>query len=144
MLPLGSGCHYNSNFESSPLPQDLVYERLKLDAFRKSGNFDQHIFWYRKRFDTRFQDVFNYSIEDINQVHWEYIQLNPSDLNEQLKHIDYLMEKNHQKLAQNNIDEYCERFVPKYRNDLIHNIEKRLAKYQTQGQLDLQSCELTG
>ena len=142
ILPLGAGCHYTVVFQKSAGADEIVYEKLKLDAFVQAGYYDPHIHWYKKKFDTRYRDIFDYSIDHLDQAHWSYIQLDPTDVDEHIRHVSFLVTQDQPQLAQRNVDEYCRRFIPQDRKDVLHSINLEVSSHNNLGNIDFKNCGL--
>lgn len=106
--PWDSTCFYSAAFRTKNQLADLHYEKYRLENFKAKKGVSPHVGWYRSLFLRTYQDVFNYTDDEVDQAHWELMAAAPHKLEYHIDYLGYLTKK--QRPAQSALDRYCKMY----------------------------------
>ena len=109
--PWDSACFYGAIFKKDNTVGDLHYEKYRLDMFDAKGGLSPYIKWYKSNFYRLYQHIFEFSNEEIDAAHWDYIRAQPQKLEGQIKYVEYLYKDRSKTSAQKALNQYCDSYA---------------------------------
>lgn len=111
LLPWDSACFYTAIYKTENKLEDVHYEKYRLDEFTKRGGLSPAILWYRSVFSRTFQNIFELSNSTVEEHHWDYQSTRPSQTQDMVAYLKYLIDAGRNEHAQANLNKYCDKFI---------------------------------
>ena len=111
VMPWDSACFYNTIFEKGSSPEDVYYEKYRLDHFSERGGLSPAVLWYRSNFHRIYKDVFDVDEESIEKYHWDYQSSQPHEVKELVVYMDHVSKQFGPEAGQSALDKYCDKYL---------------------------------
>lgn len=127
IAPWSSGCFYKAYFQDQPADPLVRAEQKMLARFAERGGVAADVLWYRSVFHQRFQNQLRTPFQSIHKMHLAYTKAQHIRIDLQVKYWEFLVKNDLRPLAQSTLNTYCDTYVELYREDIVDEINGRLA-----------------